>query len=78
MNKKDKKIDFTYLKQPPKRYTFEQPKLKKWVESWCNGKVLNLFAGRTLLDIDEYRIDVNKAMIAHEYDKQCFCIFKII
>ena len=28
----DKIKDFTYLLQPPRRYTFEQPKLKKWVE----------------------------------------------
>ena len=23
--------------QPPKKYTFEQPKLKKWTENYCNG-----------------------------------------
>ena len=52
-------MEFTYLKQPPKRYTFEQPKLKKWVESWCRGRVLNLFAGTTLLDVDEFRVDID-------------------
>ena len=57
-------INFTYLKQPPKRYTFEQPKLKKWVESWCKGKVLNLFAGKTKLDVDEIRVDIDKDMPA--------------
>ena len=36
-------IKFTYLTQPPKRYTFEQPKLKAWTESMCKGEVLNLF-----------------------------------
>jgi len=31
-------MDFTYLSQPPKRFTFEQPKLKLWCEKWCSGK----------------------------------------
>lgn len=52
-------INFTYLTQPPKKYTFEQPKLKKWTEKMCKGKVLNLFAGKTKLNIDEFRVDIN-------------------
>jgi len=60
-------INFTYLSQPPKRYTFEQPKLKKWVEKWCIGKTLNLFAGKVLLDIDEYRVDIDKNCSADYY-----------
>lgn len=63
----DEKLDFTYLCQPPKRYTFEQPKLRSWIEKWSKGKVLNLFAGRTRLDLDEYRVDSNKDMIADWY-----------
>ncbi len=54
------RIDFTYLAQPPKRYTFEQPKLKLWVEKWCKGKVLNLFAGKVKLNVDEVRVDIDK------------------
>lgn len=61
------KIDFTYLTQPPKRFTFQQPKLKQWVESKCIGKVLNLFAGKIKLRIDEFRVDANKNMIADWY-----------
>jgi len=52
-------IDFTYLMQPPRKYTFEQPKLREWTEGWCNGKVLNLFAGKTRLNVDEFRVDVS-------------------
>lgn len=52
-------LDFTYLMQPPKRWTFEQPKLKEWVEKWCKGKVLNLFAGQTRLCVDEFRVDAS-------------------
>ena len=55
-------IDFTYLTQPPKRYTFEQPKLKLWVEKGCKGKVLNLFAGKVKLSVDEYRVDIDMDM----------------
>jgi hypothetical protein len=50
---------FTYLEQPPKRYTFEQPKLKAWVEKQCRGKVLNLFAGKTTLTVNETRNDMD-------------------
>jgi len=50
-------MKFTYLTQPPKRYTFEMPRVKEWVESWCEGKTLNLFAGRVKLDVDEVRVD---------------------
>lgn len=60
-------MDFTYLKQPPRKYTFEQPKLKKWVESYCKDKVLNLFAGRVILDVDETRVDIDDDMQADYY-----------
>jgi uncharacterized protein YodC (DUF2158 family) len=60
-------MDFVYLTQPPKRYTFEQPKLRKWVEDNCSGKVLNLFAGTTKLDVDEVRVDIDKSVPADYY-----------
>jgi len=58
-------INFTYLSQPPRRYTFEAPKVKLWTEQWCKGKVLNLFAGKTVLNVDEVRVDIDKNVIAH-------------
>jgi len=62
-------LEFTYLAQPPNRYTFKQPKLKKWVEEHCEGKTLNLFAGLVKLNIDEIRVDVDPEMPAdHYYD----------
>jgi len=48
--------------QPPRKYTFEQPKLKEWCEKWCKGEVLNLFAGKTKLNVDEFRVDSDKEM----------------
>ena len=52
-------MKFTYLAQPPKKWTFEQPKLKEWIENNCKGKVLNLFAGKTKLNVDEFRVDIS-------------------
>ena len=63
----EKQIDFTYLSQPPRKWTFEQPKLRLWCEKWCKGKVLNLFAGKTKLNVDEFRVDCNKDMLADWY-----------
>jgi len=43
-----------------RRYTFQSLKIKKWVETNSNGKVLNLFAGKTKLDLDEIRNDTDE------------------
>lgn len=49
-----------YLMQPLGRWTFKSaPKVKTWIESQCKGKVLNLFAGQTRLEVDEFRIDMS-------------------
>lgn len=61
------RIEFTYLTQPPKRYTFQQPKLKRWTEKQCKGKTLNLFAGITKLNVDEVRVDIDKNALADYY-----------
>jgi len=60
-------IKFTYLRQPLRPYTFEAPKTKKWVEDRCKGIVLNLFAGKTILKINEIRNDIDNTAIAHYY-----------
>ena len=60
-------LDFTYLYQSPRRYTFQQPKLKEWTEEWCKGKVLNLFAGTTILNVDEFRVDIDNNVPADWY-----------
>tara|TARA_B100000287_G_scaffold389646_2_gene399863 strand:+ start:512 stop:1009 length:498 start_codon:yes stop_codon:yes gene_type:complete len=53
-----------------RRYTFESPRIKKWVEDNSNGKVLNLFAGMTKLELDEVRNDLNKHAPA-DYHMDC-------
>lgn len=72
-------MEFTYLEQPPKRYTFEMPKLRKYVEQHCKGKVLNLFAGKTLLKANEVRVDIDKSMPAdYHTDAKSFLKWAIL
>src|SRR5574344_566890 len=52
------------IKTNLRRYTFESPKIKEWVEKNCKGKTLNLFAGKTKLNIDEVRNDIDASMLA--------------
>ena len=47
-----------------RRYTFESPKIKKWVEINSKGRVLNLFAGNTELEVDEVRNDLDPNALA--------------
>jgi len=49
----------SYLKTPLSKYTFEAPRIKRWVEKEVEGKVLNLFAGKVKLDCEEVRVDLN-------------------
>ncbi len=60
-------MKFTYLKTPLHRYTFKAPKIRLWVERMVEGKVLNLFAGMTVLNCDETRNDLNPEMVS-EYN----------
>ena len=53
-------IQFDYIKCPLHRYTFSVKNIREWVEANCEGKTLNLFAGRTKLNIDEVRNDLDE------------------
>jgi len=53
-----------YIKTPLSKYTFSQRLIREWVEENCEGRVLNLFAGATLLNVDETRVDSNEEMPA--------------
>ncbi len=70
--------------QPLHRYTFKAPKVRAWVESVSSGKVLNLFAGITRLDLDETRVDLDDEtnpdynMDTLEYVIQCQEIYDTI
>ena len=55
----------TLIRTNLRRYTFQSPKIKKWVEDRSSGMVLNLFAGKTELNLDEIRNDIDKEMNAH-------------
>jgi len=64
-------VNFAYLSQPPKRYTFEQPQLKQWVEMHCTGSVLNLFAGKIRLNVEEVRVDIDPT-VSPDYTMDAF------
>ena len=44
---------------------------KRWVEENSSGKVLNLFAGQTLLDLDETRNDIDEQNAVADYHMDC-------
>ena len=50
---------FDYIKCPLHRYTFDIRSIREWVENQCEGLVLNLFAGKVKLDVDEIRNDID-------------------
>jgi hypothetical protein len=52
------------MKTPLYRYTFKNKKIRKWVENNSEGSVLNLFAGKYRLAINEVRNDVRVDMPA--------------
>ena len=52
------------------RFTFASKKIRSWVETNANGFCLNLFAGNTLLDLNEVRNDVNVERNA-QYNLDC-------
>ena len=58
-------MKFTHMKTTLNRYTFSNKRIREWVESHCEGMTLNLFAGKTELNIDETRVDSNPEMLAH-------------
>lgn len=67
-------MKFTYLKTPLNRYTFSNRKIREWVERYAEEPVLNLFAGKTKLDLREVRNDLDPTMNAeYHLDALEFC-----
>ena len=63
----DNLTELTLINTNLRRYTFQSLKIKEWVESRSHGYVLNLFAGKTLLNLEEIRVDIDATMNAHFY-----------
>lgn len=59
---KAQNISVTYLRARASTWTFSDPKVRDWVEERLEGRVLNLFAGKTKLkhDGDILRVDVDE------------------
>lgn len=53
-----------YIRTPLLRYTFESKAIRRWVERECEGMVLNLFAGKVKLNVNEIRNDIDPTMPA--------------
>lgn len=60
-------MEFEYLKTPLNKYTFSIKPIREWVEKNAKGKVLNLFAGKTKLNLEEFRVDADITMSADWY-----------
>lgn len=58
-----------------RRFTFQSPKIKEWVEENSSGLVLNLFAGETKLNLNEVRNDRDEARLA-DYHKDALVFVK--
>lgn len=58
-------VQFEHFRCPLHRYTFSVKAIRNWVEKNCEGRVLNLFAGQTLLNVNETRNDLDPAMPAN-------------
>ncbi|MFC0514651.1 hypothetical protein ACFFGT_10580 [Mucilaginibacter angelicae] len=56
-----------HIRCPLHRYTFSVRQIREWVEQQCEGRVLNLFAGRTKLAVDELRNDLDTTMPADQH-----------
>ena len=59
----------TFIKTNLRAYTFEVKKIKTWIENRTKNekKVLNLFSGKTKLNINEFRVDIDKEAKADVY-----------
>jgi len=69
--KKQRQPKMTYMKIPPTKWTFNTPRIQKWILEKVSEVidpeeevVLNLFAGKTLLsDLYEFRVDIVREFI---------------
>lgn len=68
-------VKFEYIKCPLHRYTFSIRNIREFVERESNGKVLNLFAGKTKLNLDEVRNDLDPEALA-DYRKDALKFVK--
>ena len=68
-------MNFDYIKCPLNKYTFKVKNIREWVEKNCEGKTLNLFAGKTILNINEIRNDLDDNAIT-DYQKDALQFVK--
>ena len=67
-------MEIEHIRCPLNKYTFKVKKIKEWVERNCKGKVLNLYAGYTLLNVDETRNDLDPTTPSDYYLDALSCV----
>lgn len=55
------KATIDHISCPLHRYLFSVRPIRRWAEEHCEGSVLNLFAGKTRLNVEEIRNDADEA-----------------
>ena len=66
-------VNFEHIPCPLHRYTFSVKPIRDWVEQCCEGLVLNLFAGKTKLAVNEIRNDLDgNALAEYRLDALAF------
>jgi hypothetical protein len=60
-----KKTKLEIINTNLRKYTFQNKKIREWVENNSKGRVLNLFAGPTKLKLKEVRVDLDQNMNPH-------------
>ena len=66
-------IELSYWTVQPNRWTFQSDKIRRWVESHLQGRVLNVCAGKTMLTHDHeiVRNDIDEARSADTHVDVC-------
>lgn len=57
-------LEIERIWEMPRKWTFQMPKVRAWVEERLEGKVLNLFGGVTRLTGDIHYNDINEDLAA--------------
>lgn len=67
-------VEIVLYRCPLHSYTFKVKDIREWVEKHCVGKTLNLFAGKTKLNADEIRNDLDTEVEADYHLEALECV----
>jgi len=67
----DSDPELKYFKVQPNKWTFQSKKIRKWVESWIEGRTLNACCGKTKLELENGTIIRNDIDPGIDADIHC-------